>query len=129
VFGGARDSRCKIILFSVLTIIQLISKLQEGASDFIKDMLDIVLNNMLVVELKKTSELIRVAKPEPEAKRITAIDLAKKLEVMKNKNDRYFTDPGAKSSATAPKLPQTLTLKEPAADIIIKKRSATRTFP
>lgn len=113
---------------------KLIHTLRKGASPFVKEILHIILYDMLVVEPRKTS-----LKPGPKGleslplatsggeRRITCIKLAQKLQPMTQEDDSYFTKPGPTAAEIITPPPQTLTIHESAVELV-KRRSMTRSF-
>jgi len=110
-------------------VTRLIKRLRKGASQFIVDILDIILDDMLVVEPKKSSDPVQVrtsvntpASQTPKL-RITCFDLAEKLKGMQHREQGYFTKPGAKDKTT--KTTQAFTIHEPAGTLL-QRRYTTR---
>ncbi|KAK0610883.1 hypothetical protein B0T14DRAFT_607078 [Immersiella caudata] len=115
---------------------KLITTLKKGASKFVKEILDIILYDMLVVEARKSSLMPGVKVPktsEPVGSdgkfRINCFELAKKLDdICKKNTNEYFTKPGSRLPETPAKLPRAFTINESAGRLVDLKRSLPRSF-
>lgn len=118
--------------------IQLVSTLtlSSESSDFVREMLEIILQDMLVIQeprpggppKEETEPVVR----KKTKKRIESKALAKRLEIImwKGEDDEYFAKSNPPSPDPVIRGPQTVTITESAGQIVQRRRrSMTRTFP
>ncbi|KAK0715323.1 kinase-like domain-containing protein [Lasiosphaeris hirsuta] len=129
--GGAET---KFEVNPAVTELVVVMKKAPTSSEFVHDMLNIILYDMLVIQEPKRQDggvKSEDLEPPPDKERIDSLALANKLKVIiwKGRDDEYFTKPFSTPQGLITKDPKALTIPKSATELAKMRRSMTKTFP